>query len=106
REQLKKGASQIKVMAGGGAASSYDPLDVVQYTRDELRSAVRAAQDWGTYVAVHVYNTAGIRRAVEAGVRSIEHGHLADEETIALLAEHGVWLSTQPFLESDHVYAS
>lgn len=106
REQLKKGASQIKVMAGGGAASSYDPLDVVQYTRDELRAAVQAAQDWGTYVAVHVYNTAGVRRAVEAGVRSIEHGHLADEETIALLAEHDVWLSTQPFLESDHVYAS
>lgn len=106
REQLKKGASQIKVMAGGGAASSYDPLDVVQYTSDELRAAVRAARDWGTYVAVHVYNVTGIRRAVEAGVRSIEHGHLADEETIALLAENDVWLSTQPFLESDHVYAS
>ncbi|KIH99843.1 amidohydrolase [Streptomonospora alba] len=104
REQLKKGASQIKVMAGGGAASSYDPLDVCQYTTDELRAAVEAAEDWGTYVSVHVYAPAGIERAVAAGVRSIEHGHLADESTIASLEHHGVWLSTQPFLEEDHEY--
>lgn len=107
REQLKKGASQIKVMAGGGVSSPYDPLDVVQYTADELRAAVEAATDWGTYVAAHVYNDTGIRRAVAAGIKSIEHGHLAaSRETIALLAEHDVWLSTQPFLEDDHTYDS
>jgi imidazolonepropionase-like amidohydrolase len=104
REQLKKGASQIKVMVGGGAASMYDPLYTVQYTDPELRAAVHAASDYGTYVATHVYNVTGIRRAVDAGVKSIEHGHLADEETIAMLAEKDVWLSMQPFALGDHHY--
>ncbi|GAB2832263.1 amidohydrolase family protein [Actinocorallia aurea] len=100
REQLKKGATQIKIMAGGGVTSFHDPLDVVQFTDEEMRAAVEAAADWGTYVAAHVYNDTGIRRAVAAGIRSIEHGHLAGSaETIALLAEHDVWLSTQPFTE-------
>lgn len=76
REQLKLGASQIKLMVGGGAASLYDPLYTVQFTEPELRAAVQAAEDYGTYVATHVYNVTGIRRAVEAGVRSIEqHDH-------------------------------
>ncbi|WP_231510037.1 amidohydrolase family protein [Streptosporangium roseum] len=105
REQFKRGASQIKVMAGGGVTSTYDPLDVVQYTGDELRAAVEAAADWGTYVSAHVYNDIGIRRAIEAGIKSTEHGHLAaGPDTLALMAERDVWLSTQPFLESDHVY--
>lgn len=102
REQLKLGASQIKVMVGGGISSMYDPLYTVQFTPPELRAAVQVAEDYGTYVAAHVYNATGIRRAVEAGVKSIEHGHLADEETIALLAERDVWLSMQPFIDDDH----
>ncbi|GAA2106226.1 amidohydrolase family protein [Kitasatospora saccharophila] len=102
REQLKRGAAQIKLMAGGGAASAYDPLDVLQFTSAELEAAVRAAADWGTYVTVHVYTSEGVRRAVDAGVRCIEHGHLADEATVRLLGERGVWLSTQPFAEDDH----
>ncbi|MCB1287945.1 MAG: amidohydrolase family protein [Mycobacterium sp.] len=106
REQLKLGASQIKLMAGGGAASLYDPLSTVQFTSAELRAAVQAASDYGTYVSTHVYNVTGIRRAVEAGVKSIEHGHLADEPTIALLAEREVWLSMQPFAEHDHSFLS
>lgn len=106
REQLKRGASQIKMMAGGGVASAYDPLDVVQFTPDELRAGVEAAADWGTYVAVHVYTGPGIRRAVDAGVQVIEHGHLAAEDDIRRMADSGVWLSTQPFVESDHVYSS
>lgn len=104
REQLKLGASQIKLMVGGGAASLYDPLYTVQFTDAELRAAVQAAEDYGTYVATHVYNVAGIRRAVAAGVKSIEHGHLADEPTVAMLAEQRVWLSTQPFAEHDHSF--
>ncbi|MFJ8477575.1 amidohydrolase family protein [Kitasatospora sp. NPDC094011] len=105
REQLKKGASQIKVMAGGGVSSPYDPLDVLQYTPDELRAAVEAATDWGTYVAAHVYNDEGIRRAIAAGIKSIEHGHLvAGVETVTLMADEGVWLSTQPVLEDDHEF--
>jgi len=104
REQLRQGATQIKLTLGGGAASMYDPLYTLQYTPEEIRAAVQAATDYGTYVASHVYTPAGIRRAVEAGVRSIEHGHLADEATVAMLAEHGVWLSIQPFAEDDHHY--
>lgn len=101
REQLKKGASQIKMMAGGGVTSRYDPLDVLQYTSDELRAGVQAATDWGTYVSVHVYTGAGIRRAVEAGVQVIEHAQLAEEDDIRFMADHGIWLSTQPFIEDD-----
>lgn len=104
REQLKLGASQIKLMVGGGVASIYDPLYTLQFTPAELRTAVEAAADYGTYVCTHVYNVAGIRRAVEAGVKSIEHGHLADEATLALLAEHDVWLSMQPFEAHDHTF--
>lgn len=106
REQLRLGASQIKLMVGGGVASIYDPLYTVQFTPGELRMAVQSAQDYGTYVATHVYNVAGIRRAVEAGVKSIEHGHLADEATVALLAERDVWLSMQPFAEHDHSFVN
>ncbi len=104
REQLKRGASQIKLMAGGGVASAYDPLDVLQFTADEMQAAVEAAADWGTYVSVHVYTGPGIRRAVDAGVAVIEHGQLATEDDIKRMADHGVWLSTQPFAEDDHSY--
>ncbi|TDC78548.1 amidohydrolase family protein [Actinomadura sp. 7K507] len=106
REQLKKGATQIKMMAGGGVASAYDHLDVLQYTPDELHAGVQAAADWGTYVAVHVYTGAGIRRAIEAGVQVIEHGHLAGEDDVKFMADHGAWLCIQPFVESDHDFPS
>ncbi len=95
RENLRFGASQIKVMAGGGAATMYDPLDVSQYTLDELKAAVEAAADWNTYVTVHAYTSRAVRRAIEAGVKCIEHGQLLDEATMKLLAEKGVWLSLQ-----------
>ncbi len=98
REQLMKGASQVKIMAGGGVSSLYDPLDSIQFTEEEMRAAVRAAEDWGTYVCAHVYVPGGIQRAVRAGVRSIEHGQLADEETVRMMADAGVWWSIQPFL--------
>ena len=101
RTQLKKGASQIKLALGGGVVSDFDPIDSLQYTEAEIRAAVDAAADWGTYVAAHVYSTAGIRRAIAAGVRSIEHGNLADEATIRLMAEKGVWLSVQAFEATD-----
>ncbi len=95
RENLRFGASQIKLMAGGGISSEYDPIDVTQYTFDEMRAAVEAAEDWGTYVTVHAYTPRAIRRAIEAGVRVIDHGQLLDEETMKLLVEHDVWLSLQ-----------
>ncbi len=106
RENLRQGASQIKLMTGGGAASLYDPLDVTEFFEEEIRAAVRAAEDWGTYVMVHVYNPRGIARAVGAGVRSIEHGHLIDEPTMELLARNDVWLSMQPFSIEDNTYPS
>ncbi len=100
RENLRAGATQIKVMAGGGAASAYDPLDVTQYTLDEMRAAVEAAEDWGTYVTVHAYTVRAVRRAIEAGVKSIEHGQLLDEATMKLLAQKGIWLSLQELDEA------
>lgn len=101
REQLMLGASQLKLMAGGGVTSLYDPLTSVQFTEDELRAGVQAAADWGTYVMVHVYGAQGIQRALRAGVRSIEHGQLADEETVRMMADHGAWWSLQPFFGDD-----
>ena len=103
REQLMKGASQIKVMAGGGIASNYDPLDVVQYNEDEMRAAVEAAAAWNTYVAVHTYTPAAIQQAIRAGVKCIEHAQLVDEETVIIAVKAGVWLSLQPFLDDEDV---
>ena len=100
REQLMQGASQIKLTAGGGVASPLSPLDVSTFTEEELRAAVEAAENWGTYVTVHAYTPAAIQRAIAAGVKCIEHGHLMDEATARLMAEKGIWLSTQPFLDA------
>ena len=63
-----------------------------------MRAAVEAAENWGTYVATHAYTSAAIQRAINAGVKVIEHGHLMDEATAKLMADKGIWLSTQPFL--------
>lgn len=101
REMLRRGASQLKLMAGGGCASTYDPLDVAQFTEAEMRAAVQAAENWGTYVTVHAYTPRAIRTAVSAGVRCIEHGQLIDEETVALLAENDIWWCLQPFLDDE-----
>jgi imidazolonepropionase-like amidohydrolase len=100
REQLRLGATQIKLAAGGGISSVFDPIDSVQYTPEELRAAVAATADWGTYVAVHAYTPESIRRAIEAGVKSIEHGHLIDEPTMKLIGERGVFLSPQAYVFS------
>jgi imidazolonepropionase-like amidohydrolase len=101
REQLRDGASQIKMMAGGGVASPYDPIDVTQFTEAELHAGVEAAENWGTYVMVHAYTPRSVQQALRAGVRCIEHGHLLDEETVEKIAEHGAWWSVQPFLDDD-----
>lgn len=97
REQLMLGATQIKLTAGGGVASPHSPLDASTFTEAELRAAVEAAENWGTYVTVHAYTPVSIRRAIAAGVKCIEHGHLMDESTAQLIAENGLWLSTQAF---------
>ncbi len=101
REQLRQGASQIKLCAGGGIISMYDPVDVSQYTAEEIKAAVSAATNWGTYVTVHAYLPESIRTAVAAGVKCIEHGQLIDEATVKLMAEKNVWWCLQPFLNDE-----
>jgi len=101
REQLMLGASQIKLTAGGGVSSPHSPLDVSAFTPEELKAAVDAATNWGTYVSVHAYTPTAVRRAIDAGVKVIEHAHLIDDATARYMAEKGVWLSTQPFLAEE-----
>jgi imidazolonepropionase-like amidohydrolase len=106
REQLRLGASQIKLMAGGGVSSPpHNPIESVQYTDAELRAAVEAAENWGTYVTVHAYTPAAVQRAIRAGVKVIEHGQLVDEETVRLMAEKGIWWSLQPLTYDPDVFA-
>ena len=104
REQLMLGASQVKLTAGGGVASPHSPLDVSTFTEPELRAAVEAAENWGTYLTAHAYTPAAMQRAVAAGVKCIEHGHLMDDATARLLADKGVWLSMQPFLDDEDAF--
>lgn len=99
REQLMQGASQIKLTAGGGVSSPFSPIDVSTFTESELRAAVEAAENWGTYVAAHAFTPAAIQRSIAAGVKCIEHGMLMDEATAKLMAEKGIWLSMQPLPE-------
>jgi imidazolonepropionase-like amidohydrolase len=105
REQLREGASQIKLMAGGGVNSPHNPIESTQYTEPEIRAAVEAADNWGTYVTVHAYTPPAIRQAVAAGVKCIEHGHLIDEPTAKLLADKGIWWSLQPLTYDKDVFA-
>lgn len=105
REMLRRGASQLKLMAGGGVTSAYDPLDVAQFTETEMRAAVEAAENWGTYVTVHAYTPRAIQAAIAAGVRCVEHGQLIDEPTAALLAEKDIWWCLQPFLDDEDAVA-
>jgi imidazolonepropionase-like amidohydrolase len=84
RDELRKGATQIKILASGGVASPYDPIWNLQYSEEEVRAIVEEAQAWRTYVLAHAYSPEAIRRSIDFGVRSIEHGNLIDRAT----AEH------------------
>ena len=92
RDELRKGASQIKIMASGGVASPSDPTWVLQFSEEEIRAIVWEARSWRTYVMAHAYTPEAIRRCVEYGVRSIEHGNLIDAETAAYVAEQGAFV--------------
>jgi imidazolonepropionase-like amidohydrolase len=105
REQLRRGASQIKVMGGGGVSSIYNPIESTQFTVPEIRAAVEAAENWGTYVAVHAYTPRAMRQAIEAGAKCIDHGQLTDDATAQLMAEKGVWWSLQPLTYDAEVFA-
>jgi imidazolonepropionase-like amidohydrolase len=92
REQIRHGANQIKIMAGGGVSSPTDPIDGTQFSMEELRAAVEEAEAANLYVLAHAYSPRAITRAVQAGVRSIEHGNLLDEATARVMKQHGAWL--------------
>jgi len=92
RDQLRRGATQIKVMASGGAASPTDPIEATQFTVEELRAAVEEARARNTYVLAHAYHAKSIANCVEAGVHSIEHGNLLDEATARAMAKAGAFL--------------
>ena len=106
REQLRNGASQIKLMAGGGVSSpaTSGTIQTMQYSEAEIRAAVEAAADWGTYVTVHAYTPASMQRAIRAGVKCIDHGHLTDEETVRMMADRGIWWSLQPLSYNEDVF--
>jgi imidazolonepropionase-like amidohydrolase len=99
RENLRLGASQIKIMTGGGYSSPADPLLGIQYTYDEVKAAVDAASNWGTYVTMHTYFPESVNMALDAGVKDVGHGQLLDKKTLQRMAKEGVFLSTQPFTE-------
>jgi imidazolonepropionase-like amidohydrolase len=103
REQLLQGASQVKLVGGGGVSSPRSPLDMSTFSEDELRAAVEVARDWNTYVTVHAYAPNTVQRAIAAGAACIEHAHLMDDATAKTFADKGIWLSTQPFLSRDDV---
>lgn len=92
RDELRKGATQIKIMASGGVASPSDPTWVLQFSEEEIRAAVWEARSWRTYVMAHAYTPEAIRRCLEYGVRSIEHGNLIDAQTAAYAAEQGAFV--------------
>jgi len=97
RESLRMGATQLKVMAGGGISSQYDPIDTTQYSVAELRAAVEAAEEWNTYVAVHAYTDRAVLNALEAGVKVIEHGHMLSDDVLKRIKSEGAFLSSQSF---------
>jgi imidazolonepropionase-like amidohydrolase len=92
REQVRNGANHIKIMAGGGISSPTDPIDGTQFAMDELCAAVEEAEAANLYVLAHAYSPRAVSRAVQAGVRSIEHGNLIDEATVRLMKTHGTYL--------------
>ncbi len=101
RENLMRGATFIKIMAGGGVASPADPLDVSQYSVEEMKAAVEVAESWNTYVAAHAYSNKAVQHALQAGVKSIEHGLMIDEETAKMIKKADAWVCMQPILEDE-----
>lgn len=97
RKLLRGGASQIKIMVGGGVASNFDPLEATTMSEDEIRAIVEAAVDFGTYACAHAYTNDSINRVLDAGGRCIEHGFLANEKTIKRMKKLGAVMSLQPY---------
>lgn len=95
RINLRNGASQVKIMAGGGGSSRFDPIDTTQYSKEETCAIVEAAADWGTYVSAHVFNDRAMNRLMECGVKSFDHAFFMSEETMKKIAEKGIYVVPQ-----------
>jgi len=104
REVLRMGATQLKIAGGGGVSSVFDPLDVQEYTFEEMRAIVEVAETWNTYVAAHIFTDKATQTALEAGVMSIEHGNLLSEETLNMIKQKGAWLSVQPLIDDEDAF--
>jgi len=98
RYNLRAGATQLKIMGGGGVASEFDPLHMVQFSQEEMEAAVGVAEDYGTYCLVHAYHDLSVNRAIDAGVKCIEHNFLVSEDTIKRMKKKGIALSCQSII--------
>jgi len=95
RLNLRHGSTQIKIMAGGGGSSRFDPMDTTQYSKEEVCAIVETTKDWGTYVAAHVFTDRAMNRLLECGVKTFEHGFFMQEETMRKISKAGVYVVPQ-----------
>jgi imidazolonepropionase-like amidohydrolase len=95
RHNLRGGATQIKIMGGGGVSSEFDPIHMTQFTLDEMKAIVGIAEDYGTYVLAHAYHDNSVNRAIDAGIKVIEHAFLVSEDTVKRMATEGIIWSLQ-----------
>ncbi|MEL0609855.1 amidohydrolase family protein [Vibrio echinoideorum] len=95
RLNLRNGATQIKIMAGGGGSSRFDPIDTTQYSIDETCAIVEAAKDWNTYVAAHTFNDRSVNRLLDCGVKTFEHGFFINDDTMKRIAKEGGYIVPQ-----------
>jgi imidazolonepropionase-like amidohydrolase len=92
RQNFRDGATQLKLATNGGISAVYSPLDIDQFTDDELRAAAHVAQSFGSYFMVHAYYDNAVSRAIDFGAKSIEHGHMMTEKSVKKMAENDVYL--------------
>jgi imidazolonepropionase-like amidohydrolase len=95
RLNLRNGATQIKIMAGGGGSSRFDPIDTTQFSVEETCAIVEAAADWGTYVAAHVFTDRAVNRLLDCGAKTFEHSFFISEDTMDRIAEAGGFVVPQ-----------
>jgi imidazolonepropionase-like amidohydrolase len=106
RQQFRDGATQLKLATNGGISATYSPLDIDQFTDDELGAAAHVAESFGSYFMVHAYYDRAVSRAIDFGAKSIEHGHMMTEEVVKKMAENDVYLVVEGFMSLSEGSAS